>query len=85
MAYGDYDGPDKPDKGIENGSCNRGLCQAPNAVWYNHGSNSWYCKDCRQDIEFDRFNKRDWDKNFKPRLDHPQFETRKMMIARGAV
>ena len=24
MAYGDYDGPNKPNKGVEGGACNRG-------------------------------------------------------------
>jgi hypothetical protein len=47
MAYGDYDGPNKPDKGKEGGSCNRTRCQAAPALHYNHGSNSWYCRDCR--------------------------------------
>lgn len=79
MAYGSYSGPDKADKGKENGSCNRSLCQAPDAVWYNHGSHSWYCCDCRHEIEFDSFNKRDWDSYWKPRVGHPMFETRDMM------
>lgn len=82
MAYGDYRGPDKADKGCESGSCNRTLCQAPGAIWYNHGSYAWYCADCRRDIEFDSFNKRDWDKNHLPRKGHPMFETRAMMVER---
>lgn len=82
MAYGDYDGPDKDDKGKENGSCNRRLCQSPGAVWYNHGSLSWYCESCRKDIEFDAFNFWDWQHNHRPRLGHPMFETREMMDAR---
>ncbi len=82
MSYGDYNGPDKPDKGMENGSCNRRLCQAPNAIWFNHGSSAWYCKDCRRDIENDMFNARDWQQNFLPKRGHPMFETREMMDAR---
>lgn len=86
MAYGYYDGPNKPDKGKEDGSCNRTRCQASPAIWWNHGSYSWYCADCRRDIEFDEFNMRDWERNFKPRLKHPMFETRQMMDERkGAV
>lgn len=45
MAYGDCDGLDKPNKGHEGGACNRQRCQAEPAVWFNHGSNSWYCED----------------------------------------
>lgn len=82
MAYGDYDGPNKADKGLEGGSCNRTLCQAPDAIWYNHGSHSWYCADCRQAIEFDHVNKRHWDARFRPECGHPQFETRAMIEAR---
>lgn len=82
MAYGDYNGPNKPDKGQENGSCNRTLCQAQPAIWFNHGSHSWYCSDCRRDLE--RANKRDWDANFLPDRGHPMFETREMMDAREA-
>jgi hypothetical protein len=83
MAYGDYDGPEKHDKGKENGSCNRTRCQAPHAIWYNHGSHSWYCKDCRRDIEFDPFNLRDWKTSWQPRKGHPMFETRAMITERG--
>jgi len=83
MAYGDYKGPDKPDKGHEGGSCNRGLCQCAPARWWNHGSYSWYCDDCREDIETDVVNRIDWARNFFPRLQHPMFETRAMMDARS--
>lgn len=82
MSYGDYDGPDKADKGYEGGSCNRGRCQASPAIWYNHGSFKWYCADCRKDIEFDSFNMRDWRRNFEPKLGHQMFETREMIDAR---
>jgi hypothetical protein len=85
MPYPQYDGPDKPNKGAEGGACNRGRCQDEPALWYNHGSNAWYCAKCRADIQFDSFNLRDWNRNFEPRLGHPMFETREMMIARGAV
>lgn len=82
MSYGDYNGPDKPDKGKEGGSCNRGRCQCAPARWYNHGSYSWYCDDCRQQIEFDPINSAGWQRDFYPRLQHPMFETREMMDAR---
>ena len=82
MAYGDYDGPNKPDKGMEGGSCNRTLCQDTPADWYNHGSRSWYCKNCRKEIQFDSFNLQDWKTNHQPKAGHPMFETREMMNAR---
>ena len=82
MAYGDYSGPDKPNKGKENGACNRQRCQAEPARWYNHGSGAWYCSTCRQDIEFDTFNSRDWQANWFPKKGHPMFETRDMIQAR---
>lgn len=85
MAYGDYDGPDKADKGKENGSCNRGRCQAADAIWFNHGSLSWYCADCRENIEFDPFNLRGWRLDHEPKCGHPMFETREMMEARLAI
>lgn len=83
MSYGDYDGPDKDDKGKEGGSCNRRRCQSKPALWYNHGSFKWYCSDCRLDIEFDPFNIRDWQMNYQPRCGHPMFETREMIDERG--
>lgn len=82
MAYGDYDGPNKHNKGHEGGACNRTRCQDEPALWYNHGSHAWYCGACRRDIEFDTVNKRDWDANWKPKLGHPMFETREMMEAK---
>lgn len=85
MAYGDYDGPDKPDKGKENGNCNRTRCQCAPARWYNHGSYAWYCDDCRSQIEFDSFNLRDWRLTYQPKLGHPMFETREMMDRRAAL
>ena len=84
MAYGDYpmDAPDKPDKGLEGGSCNRQRCQDDPAEWYNHGMNRWYCSGCRKAIEFDRFNLSNWQLHHQPKCGHPQFETREMMDAR---
>lgn len=75
MAYGDYSGPDKADKGKEGGSCNRGRCQCAPARWYNHGTFKWYCDDCARDIG--RANLPTFARDTG--LDHPQFETRKMM------
>lgn len=80
MAYGDYDGPNKLDKGKEGGSCNRTLCQASPAVWFNHGSRSWYCSDCRVDIE--SANRYGWQTNFQPKLGYPMFETIEMINQR---
>jgi len=80
MAYGDYDGPDKEDKGKEGGSCNRTRCQAPNAVWWNHGSYSWYCRSCMMQI-YDAWGQANWKRDF-PQYDYPMFETREMMDER---
>ena len=84
MAYMDLplDAPCKPNKGHEGGACNRQSCQAEPALWFNHGSNAWYCEDCRNDIEFDDFNLRDWRMNWQPKCYHPMFETRSMMMER---
>lgn len=84
MAYPEYEGPEKSDKGKEGGSCNRSRCQDDGAVWYNHGSYSWYCPSCRKEIQFDSFNLRDWEQDFGRDKGHPMFETREMMTARGA-
>lgn len=85
MAYGDYDGPNKPDKGQEGGSCNRRLCQASPADWYNHRSRHWYCIDCARTIGNDPVNKADWALNFFPKCAHPMFETREMIDFREAL
>lgn len=85
MPYGSYNGPNKADKGKEGGSCNRTLCQDSPANWFNHGSYSWYCASCRRDIEFDRFNLRNWQQNHQPKCGHPMFETREMMDEREKV
>jgi hypothetical protein len=84
MAYGDYNGPDKPNKGHEGGACNRQRCQAEPALYYNHGSHSWYCVDCARDIGQDPINLRDWTYRWKPECGHDQFETREQMDAREA-
>jgi len=83
MPYPQYKGPNKPDKGHESGSCNRTHCQDSPARWWNHGSRSWYCDNCRKEIEFDEVNYRDWLLNFRPKHGHPMFETREMMNKRG--
>lgn len=87
MAYGDYSGPDKPNKGHEGGACNRQRCQAEPALWYNHGSHRWYCADCARDIGQDSFNARAWPFDFTRifsdgRALHPMFETRAQINAR---
>jgi hypothetical protein len=84
MAYGDLPigAPHKPNKGKEGGACNRERCQAEPANWYNHGSYSWYCDQCRRDIQFDKFNLNHWQQRWQPECGHPQFETREMMNAR---
>ena len=82
MAYGDYDGPVKADKGKDGGACNCTRCQDSPAIWYNHGSHAWYCTSCRRDIQFDSFNLREWQENWLPKNGHPMFETREMITAR---
>ena len=81
MSYGDYDGPDKANKGKEGGSCNRRRCQASPALYYNHGSFKWYCVDCARDIGLANFHS--WRQDF-PNAGHPMFETREAMDARKA-
>ena len=85
MAYGDYNGADKVDKGHEGGSCMRTRCQAAPAIWYNHGSCKWYCADCARDIGRDHVNLRNWQLRWQPECGHPQFETRAMMSARKEI
>jgi hypothetical protein len=85
MAYGDYNGPDKPDKGLQGGSCNRTRCQCSPADWYNHGSMSWYCYDCAITIGQDVVNLRNWNREWLPKVGHPMFETQKMMNERTAI
>lgn len=82
MPYGEYDGPDKADKGKEGGSCNRSLCQDSPAVWYNHGSYAWYCADCKHTLN-DEWARVTWAREFAWKQ-CPQFETRLMLDGRGA-
>jgi len=77
------DAAEKPNKGLEGGACNRRSCQAEPALWYNHGSYSWYCADCARDIGQDTFNLRDWKLRWEPQCGHPMFETREQMDARA--
>lgn len=85
MAFGDYSGPDKANKGHEGGACNRSRCQVEPANFYNHGSHSWYCADCARDIGQDVVNLRDWNLRWKPECGHDQFETREQMDARESL
>lgn len=87
MTWPNYDGPIKPNKGHEGGACNREKCQDEPALWYNHGSHSWYCEQCSIDIGQDVVNARCWPLDF-PRLFpgrplHPMFETREQIDARA--
>lgn len=84
MTYGDLplDAPEKPNKGTEGGACNRRACQAEPALWWNHGSYSWYCEECAIQIGQDVVNKRDWELRWQPKLGHPMFETREQMETR---
>lgn len=82
MPYGDYDGPKKPNKGLEGGACNVTTCQAEPASHYNHGSYAWYCAACAVWIGDDVVNKRDWDLRWRPECGHAMFETREEMDAR---
>ena len=85
MAYGDYNGPDKNDKGLENGSCSRIRCQAPNAEYYSHFTREWYCHDCAIDIGQDPVNLEYWNNTWYPKLKHPPFETRKQINEREGI
>lgn len=84
MVYGDlpHDAPEKHNKGLEGGACNRRRCQAEPALYYNHGSQKWYCADCARDISNDPVNKRDWDLRWRLKLNHEMFETREQMDKR---
>lgn len=91
MPFGDQslDAPLKPNKGQEGGACNVRSCQAEPALWYNHGSMSWYCEGCAKQIGGDHVNEANWYRDFPrffPRQERfPQFETREMMDARESV
>lgn len=77
MPYGSYDGPEKANKGLEGGACNRSLCQGAGANWYNHGSYAWYCHSCKNAI-YDDWAVRNWVSQFSS-TGHPMFETRQMI------
>lgn len=32
--------------GAYQGVCNRTVCRKPNATWYNHSTQKYYCKGC---------------------------------------
>lgn len=61
MAWNSHslDKPYKPDKGLVGGACNRQACQAPGAIFYNHGTDKYYCGDCAITLNTDRFNAQD--------------------------
>lgn len=58
---GTHQGENQPDKGHKGGSCNRTACQAPNAVWYNHSTQAYYCTTCARMLnrEAERFRSTD--------------------------
>lgn len=37
-------------KGLKNGSCNRSVCLAPGALYYNSSTRAYYCKECAYQI-----------------------------------
>lgn len=39
-----------PQKGLFNGRCNITACQKPGAVFFNTGTNAYYCRECAADI-----------------------------------
>lgn len=86
MSFGDLplDAECKPNKGHEGGACNRRSCQAEPALYWNHGSYSWYCADCARDIGEDRVNRLSWMVDHYPKCGHPMFETREQIDAREA-
>lgn len=51
--------PNKPDKGLFGGSCNRRACQRPGADWFNHSTRRYYCRSCAHTLNTDPFNARD--------------------------
>lgn len=47
-------------KGEYNQECNITSCQKPNsAIWFNHGTQKYYCPSCANRLNNDEFNKRD--------------------------
>jgi hypothetical protein len=47
-----HNGPNKPDKGDFNGSCNVTACQRPVANFYNKSTKRYYCVDCAREINW---------------------------------
>lgn len=43
--------PDPKLKGVENGNCNRTVCQQPQATWYNESTRAYYCRGCAIEIQ----------------------------------
>lgn len=57
--------PHKPkDKGFYLGSCNRSACLRPGAMWWNHGSHHYYCRNCAEMLNEDPVNKKYAKENF---------------------
>jgi len=69
-------------RGKEGGMCNILGCGGTPATWWNHAAMRWYCSPCRQKIEANPVQIQKWQEDFYPSLQHPQFETREMMIER---
>lgn len=46
-------------KGKEGGNCNRTTCQQPHALYFNVGTNAYYCYECAKDINDFAMNVRD--------------------------
>jgi len=52
-------------KGNYKEECNITSCQKPNsAVWFNHSTRKYYCKDCAKRLNDDYFNKIDAQRMF---------------------
>jgi deoxycytidylate deaminase len=43
---GGHKGPNKPDKGHLNGSCNVTACQRDGAIMWNRAMHRYYCREC---------------------------------------
>ena len=48
-----HTGPNKPDKGLKNGSCNRTACQKPGANYFNKSTRCYYCAECAERINWE--------------------------------
>lgn len=49
-----------PQKGLFNGRCNITACQGPGAVFYNTGTDAYYCPECAADIHAGTRHHTDW-------------------------